>query len=49
MYELSCLNLITGKRFSLFFDSMYKLRKFVYKCNYSKKIKIISKPLNWNK
>lgn len=49
MFELGCLDLIKNRVFYLHFDSMYLLRKFVYKCKYSKKIQITSKPLNWNK
>lgn len=49
MYELGCLNLITGERFYLHFNQMWRLRNYVYRCKNSKKIKIISKPNDWNK
>lgn len=47
MIEVGCLNLLTNKRFTLTFDSMYKVRRFVLKCMYSKKLKVVSKPTNW--
>jgi hypothetical protein len=39
--ELTMLNLTTNKTFTLNFSDLYRLRDFVRKCKYSKKVKII--------
>ena len=44
MYEVGCLDLITGKHFYLSFSSLFIARKFINKCKYSKKIKITMRP-----
>ena len=41
MYEVYCLDMITGKVFTKTFDSAYKARNFIRKCNNGKKIWII--------
>ena len=42
MYEVRLLNLINGEKFNKLFNSEYLMNKFVNKCKYSKKLKIIS-------
>lgn len=42
MYEVRLLNLPNGEKFSKLFNSEYLMNKFVNKCKYSKKLKIIS-------
>ena len=41
MFVAHCMNLITGELFDKEFDSPYKLRNFINKCSYSKKIKVL--------
>lgn len=49
MYEVYCMNLKTGARFTRKFDSPYKMRLFVNKVTHTKpekrEIMIISQPL----
>lgn len=39
--ELTIYNLITKQTFTKVFDDLYRVRDFVRKCKYSKKIRII--------
>lgn len=41
MYEVYCLDMKTGKKFTKEFDSPYKARAFINKCNHGNKIWII--------
>lgn len=41
MNEVTCLNLTTNQTFTKYFDSIVEQRKFVIKCKYSKKIRVI--------
>lgn len=41
MFEVECLNLINNKRFTKWFFSDISKDKFVRKCKYSKKIKVL--------
>ena len=41
MYKLDIINLANNKIFTKTFDSPYLMNKFIKKCKYSKKIKII--------
>lgn len=41
MYTVHCLNLITGKAFDKEFEFKDDMFKFIHKCSYSKKIKVI--------
>lgn len=45
MYEVILMNLKTGERFTKTFESLFLCRKFVNKCKYSRKVKVISYPL----
>jgi hypothetical protein len=42
MWELICLNLTNNKRFTKVMDNYIQKEKFVRKCKYSKKIKIVA-------
>lgn len=41
MYSVILLNLKYDKRFEKQFDSLYLMNKFINKCRYSNKIKVI--------
>lgn len=41
-YTVTCKEKKTGRIFDVEFDNYDKMRKFIIKCNYSKKIKVIS-------
>lgn len=41
MYKVDIINLTNKKSFTKTFDSPYLMNKFIKKCKYSKKIKII--------
>lgn len=40
MYEVGCLDLTTGKRFYLHFESLFLVKKFINKGKRGKKLKI---------
>ena len=42
MYQVKCLNLITQEVFEKMFEFYDDFRKFINRCRYSKKIKVIS-------
>lgn len=42
MYVCTCKDLVSGKVFDKHFSSPYFLSKFVKKCKYSKKIKVLA-------
>ena len=42
MYELNILDLTQNRTFKKYFNSEFLMNKFINKCKYSKKIKIIS-------
>jgi len=42
MYEVELLNRETGSTFTRKFDSPYLMNKFLNKCKYSKKVKVLS-------
>jgi hypothetical protein len=42
MYKLDIINLESNKRFIKNFDSVYLMNKFLNKCKYSKRIKVVS-------
>lgn len=39
MYEVDVINLITGKEFTKTFYDYYEFKKFLCKCDHSKKLK----------
>lgn len=41
MYEVICLNLLTGQRFTKYIEGEYRLNQFEKKCKHSEKIKIV--------
>ena len=45
MHEVLLLNMKTGKRFVKTFDSLFLCKKFVDKCKYSKKVKVLAYPI----
>jgi len=45
MYDVILINLVTGKRFVKTFDSLFLCRKFVEKCRFSKKVKVVGHPI----
>lgn len=42
MFTVMIKNLLTDKTFERTFDSPFQLRKFLIKCKYSKKVKVLS-------
>lgn len=47
MYTVTLLDLKSNKRFEKFFNSPYLMNKFINKCKYSKKIKVIGVFKEW--
>ena len=45
MYEVILINMETGKRFVKSFDSLFLCKKFVNKCKYSRKVKVVAYPI----
>lgn len=44
MHEVVLINLKTGERFVRKFESLFLCRKFVEKCRYSKKVRVVAHP-----
>lgn len=42
MFTVDLLNVATGKEFKKVFDSPYLLNKFLNKCRFSKRVKVLS-------
>ena len=41
MNEVTCIDLSTGREFTKSFSDVYEQRKFIIKCRYSSKVKVI--------
>ena len=44
MLEVLLMNLETGEKFTKVFDSLFLCKKFVDKCRYSKKVRVLAHP-----